>query len=140
MTDTWPRHDGVTGGGILGGTTVDITLERPANKWRGATKTATLESMMGFYVLRGDGIGQRLKAERVDSAVLHQTTFLPAHEVRASIHLEPLDDGAPYIIMPATFGAGQRGPFSLGINTDYPCAFEALPEVNAPVPRGEGSP
>ena len=28
--------------------------------------------------------------------------------------------------MPATFGPGIRGPFSLGVCTDLPCEFEAL--------------
>ena len=54
-------------------TTVEITLERPANKWRAAGKTHTLESMAGFYVLRGEAAGQRLRAERVRENVIHQT-------------------------------------------------------------------
>jgi len=116
-------------------TNVEITLGRPANKWKGSAKARTLESMMGFYVLRGETVGQRVRPEQAEAAVIHQTVFLPAHEVKASLYLEPLPDDAPYIIMPATFGAGQRGPFSLGINTDVPCEFEPLPDA-----PGTGSP
>ena len=57
---------------------------------------------------------------------MHQTVFMPTHEVKASLKLEALPrDGAPYLIMPATFGAGQRGPFSLGVQADVPCDFQA---------------
>ena len=38
----------------------------------------------------------------------------------------PLPNGAPYIVMPCTFGAGQRGPFSLGATSDDG-DFELLP-------------
>ena len=51
---------------------------------------------------------------------------MPAHQSSASLNLEPLPDGVCYIIMPATFGGDMRGPFSLGVNTDRPCTFEAL--------------
>ena len=121
-------------------TTVDITLERPARKWRIPQKMHTLDAMLGFYVLRGDTPGQRVKPALCADSVLHQTNFLPAHEVRASLYLEPLENGASYVIMPATFGAGMRGPFSLGVSTDCPCEFEELPETNAPARAGEASP
>ena len=34
--------------------------------------------------------------------------------------VEPRPDGSPYILMPATFGPGMRGPFSLGVDCDVP--------------------
>ena len=74
---------------------------------------------------------KRVKAERAFESTIHQTVFVPAHEVKASLFLEPLENGAPYIIMPATFGAGQKGPFSIGIHSDMPCEFELIPDVNA---------
>ena len=52
--------------------------------------------------------------------------FLPLYELKESLYLEPLPDGASYVIMPATFGAGQRGPFSLGVSSDVQCEFELL--------------
>jgi hypothetical protein len=120
-------------------TTVEITLGRPANKWRQVTKGRTMESMMGFYVLRGepaDGRATpRVRPEQVEQAVVHQTVFLPSYEVKATLELAPLDNGAPYILMPATFAAGQRGPFSLGVNTDVPVELEPLDEPNAGAPR-----
>ena len=58
-------------------TTVDITLERPSNKWKGATKINTLESMMGFYVLQGEAPGQRLRPERARECIVHQTVRCP---------------------------------------------------------------
>ena len=52
--------------------------------------------------------------------------------MKASLFLEPLEDGSPYIIMPATFGGGQRGPFSLGIHTDMASELELLAEATSP--------
>jgi len=121
-------------------TTVQITLERPANKWARLQKLNTLEAMMGFYVLRGEMPNAALRAPRAALAsIVHQATFMPAHQSSCSLHLEPLPDGACYLIMPATFGGGMRGPFSLGVNTDRPCSFVPLDD-DAKMDAGSLSP
>ena len=62
--------------------------------------------------------------------ILHRTNFIPSHELKCSLYLEPLPNGAPYILLPATFGAGMRGPFSLGVSADMPCALEEIGAEN----------
>ena len=82
---------------------------------------------MGFYVLRGEVANSAMRgAKACLDGVVYQSTFLPAHHNSVTIHLEPLPDGAPYLIMPATFGEGMRGPFSIGVSTDRPCTFVSL--------------
>ena len=39
-------------------------------------------------------------------------------DLEAEIYLEPLPGGAPYVLMPTTFGPGLRGPFSIGVTAD----------------------
>ena len=123
-------------------TTVSITLERPANKWQRLQKLNTLEAMMGFYVIRGEVANTPMRGTRAClESIVHQSTFLPAMSNSVSLHLEPLPDGAPYLIMPATFGVGMNGPFSLGVNADRPCTFVALEEAKAGGGGGDfGSP
>jgi hypothetical protein len=116
---------------VTSGTDVLISLERPAKKWERFNKTHTLESMFGLYVIRGDRTGQPLReAQPLVSVnrVIHQTVFVPSHENRCNLFLEPLPGGAPYILMPATFGRGMRGPFSLGVSTDRPVELTELRE------------
>lgn len=117
-------------------TTVQLVLERPANKWARLQKLNTLEAMMGFYVLRGDGRAPHRNPTTALPSVVHQATFMPSMEAKCTLYLEPLPDGSPYIVMPATFGAGMRGPFSIGINTDQPCTFESLTDPGSPRGRG----
>ena len=112
---------------VSSGTDVQIALERPASKWARFNKTHTLEAMMGVYVLRGTAPGAKVNSpEKAFANVVYRSNFIPSHELRFSIYLEPLPDGAPYIVMPTTFGSGMRGPFSLGVTTDRPCSFDEL--------------
>lgn len=50
--------------------------------------------------------------------VAHQSAFIPANEVSCVLQLKPLPNGFPYIIMPATFAPGIKGPFSLRVTAD----------------------
>ena len=58
--------------------------------------------------------------------------FVPLHENSVTLKLSPLPNDAPYIIMPCTFGAGQRGPFSLGATADGDFELLPLPDVVPP--------
>jgi hypothetical protein len=99
-------------------TTVDITLERPPKKWERMLKTDTLASLMGLYVLRGEHQHAPVRSPQAAlAAMIHQANFCPMHELKCTLYLEPLPNGAPYILMPATFGEGMCGPFSLGVTT-----------------------
>jgi hypothetical protein len=99
-------------------TTVDITLERPSKKWERMLKTNTLASLMGLYVLRGEHQHAPVRSPQAAlAAMIHQANFCPMHELKCTLYLEPLPNGAPYILMPATFGEGMCGPFSLGVTT-----------------------
>ena len=99
--------------------TIDISLERPSAKWAPIVKRHTLAALMGLYVIKGEAAGTPMRSpSAVMAGLIHETNFLPGHEVKASLYLEPLPDGAPYILMPATFGEGMRGPFSLGVTAD----------------------
>ena len=123
-------------------TTVAIPLERPANKWQRLQKLNTLEAMMGFYVLRGEIANTPMRGARAPPRWRRPPEHFPARPPQhRSLHLEPLPDGAPYLIMPATFGVGMNGPFSLGVNADRPCTFVALEEAKAGGGGGDfGSP
>ena len=82
---------------------------------------------MGVYVLRGAAPGAKVSSpDKALANLVHRSTFIPSHELRFTLYLEPLPDGAPYIVMPTTFGSGMRGPFSLGVSTDRPCSFEEV--------------
>lgn len=100
---------------------VDITIERPSKRWELKLKTHTLDALMGLYVLRGDGNAPHAPMRSPQAALasmVHQANFCPMHELKCQLYLEPLPDGAPYILMPATFGEGQTGPFSIGVTAD----------------------
>jgi len=120
---------------ISGPAHVEISLERPANKWDRLLKMHTMSALLGMYVLRGEESGKPLRSPSAAMAsIIHQSTFMPGHEVKASLYLEPLSNGAPYILMPATFGEGMRGPFSIGVLADgVPLDIVALEDGSAPL-------
>ena len=70
--------------------------------------------------------------ERRTVSVRHMAPFVPLHENSVTLKLSPLPNDAPYIIMPCTFGAGQRGPFSLGATADGDFELLPLPDVMPP--------
>ena len=81
----------------------------------------------------GDGGGPRcarLQLGRVpgpskaEAPLLHETPFAHGHEVTATLRLPRPAPGAHLVLMPATFGAGQSGPFDLLVHADSP--FELL--------------
>jgi len=94
-------------------TTVEITLQRPAEKWDRLTKLKTLEAMMGFYVVIPDDNHRPAKRN-----IVHQTAFIPANDISCTLLLKPLPHGDPYIVMPTTFGPGIKGPFTIGVTSD----------------------
>jgi len=69
-------------------------------------------------VLRGESNAPMRSPSAALANIMHQSTFMPGHEVKATVYLEPQPDGAPYILMPATFGEGMKGPFSIGVMAD----------------------
>tara|TARA_B100000768_G_scaffold153894_1_gene150325 strand:+ start:59 stop:655 length:597 start_codon:yes stop_codon:yes gene_type:complete len=81
----------------------------------------------------GDGGGPRcarLQLGRVpgpskaEAPLLHETPFAHGHEVTATLRLPRPASGAHLVLMPATFGAGQSGPFDLLVHAD--CPFELI--------------
>ena len=81
----------------------------------------------------GDGGGPRyarLQLGRVpgpskaEAPLLHETPFAPGHEVTATLRVPRPAPGSHLVLMPATFGAGQIGPFDLLVHADSP--FELL--------------
>jgi len=100
-------------------TTVVITLERPSKRWERLVKTHTLAALMGLYVLRGEQPNVPMRSPQAALAsMVHLETFCPMHELTCSLYLEPLPNGAPYLLMPATFGEAMCGPFSIGVTGD----------------------
>jgi len=81
---------------------VEISLERPANRWDRLLKMHTMSALMGLYVLRGESHAPMRSPSAALANIVHQSTFMPGHEVKATVYLEPQPDGAPYILMPAT--------------------------------------
>ncbi|KAL1502901.1 hypothetical protein AB1Y20_010974 [Prymnesium parvum] len=111
-------------------TTVEITLQRPAAKWDKIIKVKTLEAMLGLYVI----VPEDRPRPIVWKNVVYQSAFIPANEISCSLHLKPLPNGFPYVIMPATFGPGMKGPFTLGVIADAPIDLQAFDKDS--LPRG----
>ena len=120
-----------------------LSLRRPARHWdrhnkrlsaHTRTSSREMEAMISFYVIEGTaGGGARLHApSRRKVSVRHMAPFVPLHENSVTLKLSPLPNDAPYIIMPCTFGAGQRGPFSLGATADGDFELLPLPDVVPP--------
>jgi len=111
--------------------TIELTLQRPADKWDRLTKIKTLEAMMGFYVIVPDDHSRTISTRNI----VHQTAFIPTNEISCTLQLKPLPNGDPFIIMPTTFGPGMKGPFTLGVTADatidlQPFSKEQLPPRN----------
>ena len=120
-----------------------LSLRRPARHWdrhnkrlsaHTRTSSREMEAMISFYVIEGTAGGSaRLHApSRRKVTVRHMAPFVPLHENSVTLKLSPLPNDAPYIIMPCTFGAGQRGPFSLGATADGDFELLPLPDVVPP--------
>ena len=102
------------------------------------TKVAGVQGLaLGRQRAGGDGVGDgggpryaRLQLGRVpgpskaEAPLLHETPFAPGHEVTATLRVPRPAPGSHLVLMPATFGAGQIGPFDLLVHADSP--FELL--------------
>jgi hypothetical protein len=120
---------------ISSGTSVEISLERPANRWDRLLKTSTMSCLIGLYVMRSEEGGKPIRSPGAAMAnIVHQTTFIPAHELKANIYLEPQPNGAPYILMPATFGEGMKGPFSIGVLAEDGMPLDLVPLEDGSAP------
>jgi hypothetical protein len=104
-------------------------------------------SMLGMYVLRGRGLGaaERLRMPARGYAALEvvkEVPFVPLESVEVRLHLSPLPDGAPYVLVPCLFGEGLAASFTL----EATCAdaeaglqlvmVDETPAAVAPPPQG----
>tara|TARA_B110001452_G_scaffold226799_1_gene201397 strand:+ start:78 stop:953 length:876 start_codon:yes stop_codon:yes gene_type:complete len=111
---------------------VTIALKRPYRAWRAQIQDFSMEAMQAIYVLLGKPGGEPIRGvdRRVAGSVkvVSQTAYVPFNEVSTTLRLAPRPDGAPYLIMPATFSPGMKGPFSLGVSADVDFELVALPD------------
>ena len=133
LEPTWgknPQYALTVGGG--GAASLRVVLRRPEAPWEKPMQSATVDSMMGFYLLRAppggvDG-GQKLKLSdkaRATGAMVHESCFAPTLEVSCTVQL-----GAPepttLVLVPATYGPGQQGPFEVALACDEPLSWVQL--------------
>ena len=68
----------------------------------------------------------RLGPSKAGAPLLHETPFAPGHEVTATLRVQRPAPGAHLVLMPATFGPGQFGPFDLLVHADRPFELHEL--------------
>ncbi|GFR44608.1 hypothetical protein Agub_g5891, partial [Astrephomene gubernaculifera] len=97
---------------------VRITLSRaPSRKPR-----HPVEDMLGLYILRAAGPDGEIKGD-AKRAVVAESTFVPQPETTAEYEL---NGGCHYVIMPATYGPGRTGRFTLAVASSTAFQFRAL--------------
>ena len=103
-----------------------VRLRRPEAEWRMAMADRPVETMMGFYVLRGGPGTQRLPLRsKASSPLVHETCFAPTLESHCTLEVrEPRP--LTLVVVPTTFGAGQAGPFVLELACEESITWDEL--------------
>jgi hypothetical protein len=143
LEETWgtnPQYAitvGVAGAGGARGAaaSLHIVLRRPEAEWTLPMLDTPVDSMVGFYLLRGPstgagasppGIARRVPLRSKSHArLVHETCFAPTLEASCALELhEPRP--VTLVLVPSTFGAGQTGPFSIELASDEVLSCEQL--------------
>ena len=113
-----------------------VVLRRPDAEWTLPMLEKPVDSMVGFYLLRGPsncagaslgpGAARRVPLRSKSHArLVHETCFAPTLEASCALELhEPRP--VTLVLVPSTFGAGQTGPFSIELASDEVLSCEQL--------------
>ena len=97
-----------------------LLLARPEREWAPALKRSVVDAMAGVYIFRADrGDGRLALGEKDAAPLVHETPFSPLCELTCALRL-PLAESEQLVVMPATWGAAQCGPFELAAYGDRP--------------------
>ena len=97
-----------------------LLLARPEREWAPALKRSVVDAMAGVYIFRADrGDGRLALGEKDAAPLVHETPFSPLCELTCALRL-PLAASEQLVVMPATWGAAQCGPFELAAYGDRP--------------------
>ena len=112
-----------------------LTLRRPEAPWEAPMKDKVVDSMIGFYLLEapaglvgGGAAASRLKltcSGKTAVNIVHESCFAPTFEVGCTVQLSA-QGPTSFILVPATFGAGVAGPFSIELVCDRPLQCDPL--------------
>ena len=91
-----------------------------------------VDSMLGLYILKGGATSaeplRRLRLRSKASAPLvHESCFAPSLEVGCTLDVRLVaHEPTTLVLMPATYGAGQAGPFALQLASDARLSWQEL--------------
>ena len=113
-----------------------IALRRPAEPWATPMQRNPVESMAGFYLIRAPAplvdapAGSKTKLplrSKADLDIVHESCFSPTLEADCTLELILRAEPTSLVLVPATYGPGQMGPFSIELACDVPLEWLALP-------------
>ena len=100
-------------------------------------KGGAVDSMMGFYLLSGEGLAAdedglpsaRLPLKDKASAqpqLVHESCFAPTLEVGCTVELGAGEAPTALVLVPATYGPGVQGPFEIELACEEPISWREL--------------
>jgi hypothetical protein len=108
--------------------TLTLVLKRPLDAWMQTMSKHPIESMLGFYVCASSEGTPPTKLplrKKANAKVVHETCFAPTLEATCTIHLSA-GRTTTFVLIPATYGPGQSGPFSIEAASDAPLQWAEL--------------
>ena len=104
-----------------------ITLRRPEEPWSTLLQSRPVESMAGFYLLRAGDEPRRLGLKNKSSLdIVHESCFAPTLEASCTLTVPASVTSTTLVLIPATYGAGQAGPFTVELACDSNVHIEEL--------------
>jgi len=98
---------------------VHVTLSRPEDRWATQCKRDSVSCMIGFYILpaSSNDLSDAIKYQQGET---FQTDFVPMSQISTphGFTMEVVHEDEYYIIVPCTYAADQRGPFSLCVASE----------------------
>jgi len=110
-----------------------LVLSRPERPWAGALRSPDqmADAMFGLHVFLDASDRHRVERAPLDGRtdqpdapwLIHETCYTPSCELRCTLKLR-LDLAHRLLLVPATFGPAQFGPFHIAVHSDRALAME----------------
>ena len=122
-----PVGDRADGQGMA---TLKVAVRRPGEAWEASMRDRPVESMLGFYLLRTPPAAasprRRLPlASKGDADVVFESCFAPTLEATCTLRVDA-SRATDFVLVPATYGGRQFGPFTIELVCDEPLRCELL--------------